>query len=68
MVTDKSERMSMKVLVVLCDIVDSRPSDMLTPTVMTARAETASTGWVTAVSELTLALRPDRPRITNPVP
>ena len=49
----------MKVLVVLCDIVDSRPSDMLTPTVMTARAETASTGWVTAVSELTLALRPD---------
>lgn len=57
----------MKVLVVLCDIVDSRPSDMLTPTVMTARAATASTGWVTAVSELTLALRPDRPRITNPV-
>lgn len=65
LVTDKPERLSMKVLVALCDIFDCTPNDLITPEVVTARAPKAN-GTEGGVTELKTELRPERARITDP--
>lgn len=66
LVTDKPERLSMKVLVALCDIFDCTPNDLITPEVVTARTpKAAGAGKGADVAELRTDLRPERARITD---
>jgi DNA-binding Xre family transcriptional regulator len=66
LVTDKPERLSMKVLVALCDIFDCTPGDLITPYVVSARQPQAASGDRASVAELAPGLRPERARITGP--
>jgi DNA-binding Xre family transcriptional regulator len=66
LVTDKPERLSMKVLIALCDIFDCTPADLITPYVVSARQPRAASGESTGAAELTPELRPERARITGP--
>lgn len=62
LVAEKPERLSMKVLVALCDIFDCTPNDLIAPEVVALRTQKAADGAVAAVPEL----RPERARITDP--
>jgi DNA-binding Xre family transcriptional regulator len=65
LVTDKPERLSMKTLVALCDILDCTPSDLIEPFVAAAqRPKTAGA----SVTELNPDFRPARARITDDPP
>ena len=66
LVTDKPERLSMKVLVALCDIFDCTPDDLITPDVVSARQPQAASGDRASATELPRELRPERARITGP--
>jgi hypothetical protein len=41
LVTDKPERLSMRVLIALCDILDCTPADLIDPYAESARRKTA---------------------------
>ena len=65
LVTDKPERLSMKVLIALCDILDCTPADLIDPYAESAaRRETAGEPAV-AVAELKPGPRPERARILD---
>ncbi|MFD6674721.1 helix-turn-helix domain-containing protein [Rhodococcus zopfii] len=66
LVTDKPERLSMKVLVALCDIFDCTPNDLITPEAVASRTSKAVGGSIPEVTELKTELRPERARITDP--
>lgn len=66
LVTDKPERLSMKVLVALCDIFDCTPGDLITPYVVSARQPQAASGDRARAAGLPRELRPERARITGP--
>lgn len=67
LVTDKPERLSMKVLVALCDIFDCTPNDLITPEAVAARVAKAAGDTSTRnVTSLNPDLRPERARITDP--
>ena len=68
LVTDKPERLSMRVLVALCDIFDCTPNDLITPEAVTVQRSRAAAGAgdVADVVELKTELRPERARITDP--
>ncbi|MDJ0363482.1 helix-turn-helix transcriptional regulator [Rhodococcus sp. H29-C3] len=66
LVTDKPERLSMKVLVALCDIFDCTPNDLITPEAVVARGTRAAGDPSTrTVTSLNPDLRPERARITD---
>jgi DNA-binding Xre family transcriptional regulator len=65
LVTDKPERLSMKVLIALCDILDCTPADLGDPYAESA-ADRESAGEPTAaVTELKPGLWPERARILD---
>jgi len=64
LVTDKPERLSMKVLIALCDILDCTPADLIDPTAESARRKTAGES-AAAVAELKPGLRSERARILD---
>lgn len=66
LVTDKPERLSMKVLVALCDIFDCTPDDLIAPYVVAARQPQPASGDQASVTDLSRELRPERARITGP--
>ncbi len=66
LVTDKPERLSMKVLVALCDIFDCSPNDLITPEVVTGRAKKTAGEPNATVTALDPELRPARARILDP--
>ncbi|WP_206490147.1 helix-turn-helix transcriptional regulator [Rhodococcus sp. KRD162] len=67
LVTDKPERLSMKVLVALCDIFDCTPNDLITPEAISNRgAQAAGDTSTRNVTSLNPDLRPERARITDP--
>jgi len=64
LVTDKPERLSMKVLIALCDILDCTPADLIDPYIEpTARKAAGEPAG--AVVELKPDLRPERARILD---
>jgi DNA-binding Xre family transcriptional regulator len=66
LVTDKPERLSMKVLIALCDILDCTPADLIDPYAESdARRKTAGEPAAAAVTELKPGLRPERARILD---
>ena len=66
LVTDKPERLSMKVLIALCDIFDCTPADLIAPYVVPARQPQAAPGNAVGPAGLARELRPERARITGP--
>ena len=67
LVTDKPERLSMKTLIALCDILDCTPSDLIEPFVAAQpRSKTAAGG--ANITELNPDFRPARARITDDPP
>ena len=66
LVTDKPERLSMKVLIALCDIFDCTPADLIAPYVVAGRRPHAASGESAATAELGREVRPERARITGP--
>lgn len=63
LVTDKPERLSMRVLVALCDILDCSPADLIEPYVETAsRKKAAGAGMVI---DLNPDFRPERAHILD---
>ena len=64
LVTDKPERLSTKVLIALCDILDCTPADLIDPYAESARRKTAGES-AAAVAELKPGLRPERARILD---
>lgn len=63
LVTDKPERLSMKILTALCDILDCTPADLIEPYVeASGRRKTAGEAKVIDVSP---NLRPQRARIVD---
>jgi DNA-binding Xre family transcriptional regulator len=64
LVTDKPERLSMKVLIALCDILDCTPADLIDPYAESARRKTAGES-AAAVAELKPGLRSERARILD---
>jgi hypothetical protein len=66
LVTDKPERLSMKVLVALCDILDCTPADLIDPHAEPATRRKAAGQPGAAVVELKPDLRPERARILDP--
>lgn len=65
LVAEKPERLSMKVLVALCDIFDCTPNELIAPEVVTAHTRKAANGAVADVAELKTDLRPERAQITD---
>lgn len=65
LVTEKPERLSMQVLVALCDIFDCTPSDLITPYVQEGRRPKAVADDSAEVVELTHEVRPERARIVH---
>lgn len=64
LVTDKPQRLSMPILVALCDIFECSPADLIEPYVeAAARAKKAEGGGVV---EMRPSLRPERARIVDP--
>jgi DNA-binding Xre family transcriptional regulator len=66
LVTDKPERLSMKVLIALCDILDCTPADLIDPYVEAATHKKTAGQSSVAVVELKPGLRPERARILDP--
>jgi hypothetical protein len=66
LVTDKPERLSMKVLIALCDILDCTPADLIDPCAEPAARRNAAGEPAAAVVELKPGLRPERARILDP--
>jgi DNA-binding Xre family transcriptional regulator len=66
LVTDKPERLSMKVLIALCDILDCTPADLIDPYAEPATRRQAAGEPGAAVLELKPDLRPERARILDP--
>ncbi len=66
LVTDKPERLSMKVLIALCDILDCTPADLIDPYVEPAARRNAAGEPAAAVVELKPDLGPERARILDP--
>lgn len=64
LVSDKPERLSMKVLVALCDIFDCTPSDLITPHVVVQQRKNVA-GQDADVVEMPREFRPERARITD---
>jgi len=65
LVTDKPERLSMTVLIALCDILDCTPADLIDPYAEPAARRKAAGGSAAAVVELKPDLRPERARILD---
>lgn len=65
LVTDKPERLSMRVLIALCDILDCTPADLIDPYVESANRRKAAGQPGAAVVELKPDLRPERARILD---
>ena len=65
LVTDKPERLSMKVLIALCDILDCTPADLIDPYVESAARRKTAGEAAAAVVELKPDLRPERARILD---
>jgi DNA-binding Xre family transcriptional regulator len=65
LVTDKPERLSMKVLVALCDILDCTLADLIDPYVESAARRKTAGEPAAAVVELEPGLRPERTRILD---
>lgn len=68
LVTDKPERLSMRVLVALCDIFDCTPNDLISPYVEAAGSaapRAAVAGGQPVESEPGGDLRPERARILD---
>ena len=65
LVTDKPERLSMKVLVALCDILDCTPADLIDPYAEPATRRKAAGQPGAPVVELKPDLRPERARILD---
>lgn len=65
LVTEKPERLSMRVLVALCDIFDCTPADLITPYVQEGRRPKAVAEDAADVVELTHEVRPERARIVD---
>jgi DNA-binding Xre family transcriptional regulator len=63
LVTDKPERLSMKVLIALCDILDRTPADLIDPYAESAVRRKTAGESAAAVAELKPGLRPERARI-----
>ncbi len=66
LVTDKPERLSMKVLIALCDILDCTPADLIDPYAEPAARRKTAGEPAAAVVELKPGLRPERARILDP--
>jgi DNA-binding Xre family transcriptional regulator len=66
LVTDKPERLSMKVLIALCDILDCTPADLIDPYAEPPARRNAAGEPAAAVVELKPDLRPERARILDP--
>jgi DNA-binding Xre family transcriptional regulator len=66
LVTDKPERLSMKVLIALCDILDCTPADLIDPYAEPTTHRKAAEQQGAAVVELKPDLRPERARILDP--
>lgn len=65
LVTDKPERLSIPVLIALCDILDCTPGDLIEPYVEASRrTKTADQGGASVV-ELKPDIRPERARIID---
>lgn len=64
LVTDKPERLSMKTLVALCDILDCTPNDLIEPYVAAQQRPKTAAGGAN-VTELNPDFRPVRARITD---
>lgn len=65
LVTDKPERLSLPVLIALCDILDCTPADLIDPYAeATTRRKTADDTAATVV-DLKTDLRPERARILD---
>lgn len=64
LVTDKPERLSMKVLVALCDIFDCTPNDLIAPYVVAAQVPKRA-GAGAADATPAPDLRPERARILD---
>ena len=64
LVTDKPERLSMKVLIALCDILDCTPADLIDPYAESADRKTAGES-AAAVAELKPGPRPEQARILD---
>ena len=65
LVTDKPERLSMKVLIALCDILDCTPADLIDPYAEPAARRKTAGEPSAAVVELKPDLRPERARILD---
>jgi len=65
LVTDKPERLSMKVLLALCDIFMCTPNDLITPFEVSATKPKAAGGDAVTVADLD-EIKPERARITDP--
>jgi DNA-binding Xre family transcriptional regulator len=66
LVTDKPERLSMKVLIALCDILDCTPADLIDPYAEPAASRKTAGEAAAAVVELKPGPRPERARILDP--
>ena len=64
LVTDKPERLSMKILIALCDILDCTPADLIEPYVVSRRRPKTATAGAT-VTEMNPEFRPARARILD---
>lgn len=65
LVTDKPERLSMRVLVALCDIFDCSPNELITPYEAVAAAKPTADGTETPAAGPVAELRPERARIMD---
>ena len=65
LVTDKPERLSMKVLIALCDILDCTPADLIDPYAEPAARRKTAGEPAAAVVELKPGPRPERARILD---
>ena len=65
LVTDKPERLSMKILTALCDILDCTPADLIDPYAESAARRKTAGEPAAAVVDLKPGLRPERARILD---
>lgn len=65
LVTDKPERLSMKVLIALCDILDCTPADLIDPYAEAAARRKTAGEPAAPVVELKPGPRPERARMLD---
>lgn len=65
LVTDKPERLSVSVLIALCDILDCTPADLIEHYVEASTRRAATGGGGATVVDLKPDLRPERARILD---